>query len=271
VIYENVFTPVTTLTKSPVATGGACKVTFFNHGDVLNWPAVDPLTGKLTAAIDLKPGASIYFLECVDKGRTFSETKKRSTAGPIYDIEVNAELAGNSPGNTLALAAMDFHNFGIIVNDRDGMQRLIGNPDSGASLDHDYNSGDIVTSRKRKLKWTWEHPTKAPIYTSSAFNITIGGTTVTAGSLTLIMRFRVGAVDAPMNDGDNLLTNAGFANKNLLVIASGILLPCDDGRGSIDWTGSIERHYEKTLASDTINFVGAVVLNEVIEIYAFTS
>jgi hypothetical protein len=46
-------------------------------------------------------------------------------------------------------------------------------------------------------------------------------------------------------------------------------LPCDDGSGSPDWTGSLERRYEKTNASDTARFLGGVNHGELIELYAY--
>lgn len=231
---------------------------------------MDPVTGIISAVIDLKPGGSFYIIESTDKNRIFSETEKIATAGPLMDIQVTAQMGSNSPGNTLSLAAMMFSQFGIICYDRDGLQRLVGNRDSGALLLHDYTSGDISTSRSRKITWSWLNPVPAPIYSSQAFNITIGGVTTTAGDLTLILRFRVGDVGAPMTEADTTLTNAGFANKNLLVIASSLAVPCDDGTGDIDWTGSIERHYQKTLAGNTINWIGGVADKEIIEIYAFS-
>lgn len=270
-IYENVFTPVASLTKSPVKTGGLCRIALFKWDDVFSWPIVDPATGCLATEINLKPGASMYVLECVDRGRIFTESKKRSSAGSYYDIEVNAELAGNSSGNTLSVATMDFHDFGIIVNDRDGLQRLIGSPDCGATLVHDYSSGDIEVSRKRKLKFTWQHPTKAPIYLSNIITITSGGITISVGRMSFITRFRVGEEDAPMGAGDTSLTDAAFANANLMVIASGFILPVDDLTGVNDLSGSIERHIEKALFSDTAEFKGGVALNELIEIYSFDS
>jgi hypothetical protein len=49
-------------------------------------------------------------------------------------------------------------------------------------------------------------------------------------------------------------------------------VPCDDSSGDIDWTtatAAITRHYEKTFASNTMTWIGAVNQDEIIEIYAF--
>lgn len=265
----NIYKQVQPLQKSPVATGGLCSLTLFKIEDVQAWPDVNPLTGIIDAAIQLLPGKSLYIVQAAEKGRQFDEEQKYDNAGPYADIKVEGMLGGNNSANILSLIAAPYHRWGIIVADRNGCYRLIGNRDSGARLTWAYTSGDATTSRKVNLSFNWQSPLPAPLYRATVFNITVGGVTITAGKLTLIQRFRVGDAGAPMNDGDEFLTNAGFADKRLMVIASTSLLPCDDGTGAVNWSGSIERHFEKTLAASTIHFVGGVVQGEIIEIYAF--
>jgi hypothetical protein len=269
-VYENVYSPVTSLTKLPVKPSGLCKIIFFKWNEVFTWPAIDPVTGIVSTVIDLKPGGTFYIIESAEKNRIFSETKKFSDAGPYWEMRVTAQHGSNTPNNLLSLFSMGFHQFGIIVYDRDGNQRLIGDKDSGAKLIDDYTSGDYFSSRVKTYTWSWKHALPAPIYSSQAFTIIIGGITVTTGCLSFLLRFRVGDPGAPMTDVDTTLTDSRFANKKLLVIASSLAVPCDDGSGDIDWTGSIERHYLKTLSGDTITWFGGVADKEIIEIYAFS-
>lgn len=267
---QNIYKAVQPLQKSPVETGGLCQsapIAYFKIEDVLQWPSVNPATGIISTAIQLKPGKSIFLCQAVDKGRQYDEEEKTDSAGSYMDITVAGSLAGHNTANILTLEAMRFSQWGLIVKDRAGFYRLVGNADAGAKFSYKYSSGDGSGSRKVQLQWNWSNALSAPIYLSQTFNITLGGVVITAGKLTLIQRFKVGAVGAPMVDGDHLLTNAGFANKNLLVLASGLALPCDDGSGDIVFT--IERHYAKTYASDTVDFVGNVNQDEIIEIYAF--
>jgi hypothetical protein len=100
------------------------------------------------------------------------------------------------------------------------------------------------------------------------YAIQVGTETTTARTLTLAMRFQVGETDAPMNDGDTVLTSPLFGNKKVMVIVSSLVLPVDDGSGAIAFTD--ERRVEKTDASHSINFIGAVVHDEIIEIYTYT-
>ena len=269
-MYENIFLPVQHLKKAEVACGGFCKPMLVKWEDVEVWPRVNPVNGIITDALTLKPGGTFYLFEAVEKERIFTEEQKESAAGPYMDISVTGNIAGNSYNNTISAQAMMFHRFAIIVPDRDGNQRLIGNQDSGARYSHKYTSDDLYGSRRREFKFTWQHALPAPLYQAQAFNFSVGGVEVNAGSLQLIVRFRVGDGTAPMADGDTVLTIPGMAGKNVLIMADGIGLPIDDGSGSIDWTGAITRHVEKTTASGTATFVGGVNQGEIIEIYAWS-
>lgn len=262
------------LQKAPVIEpGGLCSFVIFKKEDVLSWPSKNPQSGYLASAVQLKAGKSFYLVAATDKERTFSEDLKRGPEGPYNEINITGVLAGNTASNTLSIEQMQYSDWGAIVHDRDGISRLIGNDDSCARFNHKYTSADISSSRKRNIGFTWENSLPAPVYTAQAFTIVIGGVQVTAGTLTLIMRFQVGKPGAPMNDGDTTLTNAAFANKTLLVLADGTGVPCDDSSGSIDWTlspASITRHYQKTFASNSMNWVGAVNQDEIIEIYGWS-
>lgn len=262
------------LQKAPaIEPGGLCSFVIFKKEDVLNWPSKDPQSGYLATTVQLKPGKSFYLVAATDKDRTFTEELKRGPEGPYYEILLTGVLAGNTAANTLSIEQMQFSEWGAIVHDRDGISRLLGSEDSCAEFNNKYSPADISGSRKRSIAFTWQNSLPLPIYSAQGFTISIGGVPVTAGKLTLIMRFQVGRPGSPMDDGDTVLTNAAFANKNLLVLANGLAIPCDDDSGDIDWTtppASITRHYEKTFAADTITWVGAVNQDEIIEIYAFS-
>jgi hypothetical protein len=262
------------LQKAPVIEpGGLCSFLIFKKEDVLSWPVKDPTNGYLASTVQLKPGKSFYLVAAVEKDRTFNEEQKYGDEGPYWEINLTGTIAGNTAANTLSAEQMQFSEWGAIVHDRDHITRLIGNADKCAKPFNKYSPADITGSRKRNLSFSWSFPLSAPIYAANAFLISVAGLPVTAGSITLIKRFQVGRPGSPMDDGDTVFTDAGFANKNLLVLANGIGVPCDDGLGAIDWTSppaSITRHYEKTLASDTMNWVGAVIQDEIIEIYAWS-
>ena len=205
---------------------------------MLLWPAVDPLTGIIDSSVTLKPGTYLYTADAVDQLRGFEEDQKESIAGPYFDISVTATLRGSNAANILTLQKMIHHQWGLIVEDRNRVTRLIGNPDSGADFSQNYNSGTLSNSRKTEVSFKWQHPLTAPIYEADSFEIVLGATTITAGCIQFIKRFEVGATGAPMVQGDELYINALLANKKALVIIDGLAMPVDDFSGSIDWTTS---------------------------------
>lgn len=258
------------LAKAPVRTGGFCTLKFCKKSDVLTWPEINPATGVMGTALVLKQGGVFYYAELIDQGRGFDEQPKDSLAGLFFEISVNGSLRGSNASNILSIQSMLNQQWILIVADRSGVTRLIGNEDTGASLTYKYDSGSLTNSRKTDISFKWQHPLPAPVYDANAFDIIIGGVIVTAGQLTMLLRFKVGAPGAPMNDGDMLLVNNGLKNKRLLILTDGIGIPIDDFSGDVDWTGSIQRRVEKAFSSNTCNFIGAVKIDEIIEIYAFS-
>ncbi|HYC27333.1 MAG TPA: hypothetical protein VEB42_00940 [Chitinophagaceae bacterium] len=268
--YGNVYLPVQDLKKAPVETGGFCSLILFKWDDVDEWPEVNPQTGIIEKAIKLKPGGIYYLCQAVETGRTYTEEDKEGPAGTYTDIIIQATLAGNTSNNTLSIMTMRYHRWGMIINDRDKVPRLVGNMDSGAKLLTKYTPEDYYGSRRRDLKWSWSASQPLPQYGAKAFPLNIGGVVVVAGSMKLLEMFQVGAAGSPMADGQTALTKAAYANKRLLILVDGVALPCDDGSGNIDWAApenALRRRYQKTLASDTITFVGNVYYPEIIEIY----
>lgn len=270
-MYQNVHYPVAALAEAPVKSPGACSIKYFKWEDVLAWPIIDPQTGILSSAISLKPGKFIYLCGSINPSRSFSENEKDSSAGSYFEITAKGSLAGSNAAQILTLGTLKHHQWGLIITDKNGVTRLVGNEDSGAELVIDYTSGHGSDSRKTELTWKWLHPQPAPIYSAQAFQIVIGGEIMQAGCIQFITSFRVGDPGAPMIDGDDTFIHANLLNKRALVIVDGMALPVNDFSGSVDWSTSIDRHIEKALASNTITFVGDVRDEEVISIYGYTA
>ncbi|MFL5786730.1 MAG: hypothetical protein ACJ748_01645 [Flavisolibacter sp.] len=271
-MYENIYLPVQHLRKPPVINpGGLCSVLLAKWGDVLLWPEINPQTGTITSDLQLKPGGTFYIAESSPKDRAFTQQGKADKPGNYMDIVVTLMLPGNTTNNTLSLQAMQFHDWVLIIQDKDGNKRLIGNEDSGATLLYQYTTEDHNGTRKRTLTFAWQHPIEVPIYEGAAFTLDTTVVVPAAGSsFTLITRFQVGAAGSPMTDVDTAYANNALTQKRVLVFASGMALPCDDGSADIDWAASNIRHIQKDVASNTINYIGGVVNQEIHEIYAFS-
>lgn len=268
-MYFNVHYPSASLTEAPVKSPGLCSIKLFKIEDVLTWPAIDPQTGIISNSIELKPGKVIYLLDAIDQTRAFNETQKEALPGSYHDITVAGSLRGSNAAQVLTIGTLKQHQWGILVKDKSGITRMIGNEDSGADMVINYSSGNGTESRKTEFTFKWQHPQPAPIYSATAFEIIIGGLMIIAGCITFIQRFEVGASGSPMNPGDTLYINSLLVNKKALVIVDGMALPVDDFSGDIDWSTSIDRHIEKAFSSNTVNFVGGVMNAEKIEIYAY--
>lgn len=258
------------LGRAPVRTGGMCTLKFCKHTDIQAWPEINPATGIMGTALVLKEGGVFYYADIIDQNRSYDEQQKESQAGDYFDISTGGSLRGSQAANILSIQAMLGCQWVVIIADRNGVTRLMGNEDTGAKMIYKYDSGTVTNSRKTEISFKWQHPLPLPVYDANAFDIIIGGVVVTAGQLTMLLRFKVGAPGAPMNDGDTILINEGLKNKRLLILADGVGIPIDDFSGDIDWSGSIDRHVEKAFGSNTCNFIGAVNLDETIEIYAFS-
>lgn len=265
----NIYAPLGDLQTVPIYPGGLCSITYFKREDVAVWPTIDPSTGALKDTIQLHPGGTFYAIAATEKDRTFSEDEKSAPEGPYYEQKVSAHMAGNSAAHVLVLGTASFHQFGVIATDRDGMQRLLGNEDSGCILSKSFTSSDLDGSRSWQLNFSWQHPGPAPIYKAKAFTISTGGGAYSIGTLTLVARFQVGAPGAPMMDGGTTFTSSQLMGKNALVVADGVILSVDDGSGAINWASFIGRYVKKTLNQSQVTFVGGVAKNEIIEIYAY--
>lgn len=157
--------------RPEVTTGGLCWIVFAKWEDVLYWPQVHPKTGVCSSPIQLIPGRTWYECQLVDKGRIFNENQKASGAGPYWEMQVNGYLAGNNTGLTLSAATMQYHQFVVMLKDRDSQIRFIGNADSGADWENNYNSGDRDNTRKRTGVFSWQNPLPAPVYVGNLDDI----------------------------------------------------------------------------------------------------
>lgn len=258
-MYDNVFLPVQNLRKpARIKPGGLCKFFVAKYEDVQVWPSPNPDSGGvLDQSIQMKVGTTLYIVEATNKERSFKEKPVFGPEGTAVEITVTGSLAGNTVNNVLGIAAMMFHKYVIITEGNDGIYRLVGNQDGGASMNWDYDEGDQTASRYRNLKWTWLHNLSAPIYNGGPV---ITDITQIYTQITLLDRFRVGAVDAPMDDLDTIYENDLLIGRNFIMLADGIAihqLPDNPG----------QRYCSKPFNSNTITVNGGVSQDEVIEIY----
>jgi hypothetical protein len=171
-MYENIVLPVQNLRKTlNIRPGGLCRILFFKKDDVLAWPEKHPGDGVIYDPIQLKAGAVFYTFQPADKERFFTEDSKSDTGGPFVEVTVNGRLGGNTLNYITSLDSMMHFEFGIIVIERTGEKRLVGNNDRGADVGFGYTSGDADSSRINNIKFTWKHSQRMPIYESDVILI----------------------------------------------------------------------------------------------------
>lgn len=166
-MFENLINQVTSLPRhTRIRPGGLSRIIFFKIEDVQTWPDLDPETGVITTNLVLREGASFFTFEATNRDNVLEENLQSSGAGPFIEISVRGRLAGNSENAIMSLDAMKHHQFALLVTDKNGEMRLIGDEDSGADMSFAYTSSDGEGSRMNTLRFNWEHSRRAPIYCS---------------------------------------------------------------------------------------------------------
>jgi len=163
-MYQNVFTPLQNIKRPKVRPGGYCWLVYTPFENVQQWPSINPATGQAATPIVLKPGKQWYQAEVVDKDRFFREEPDINEIGPLWNQSITGYIGGNNSNQTLNAGVMPYHRYAIMLKDRDGQIRLIGNEDSGAVLIPRYTSGEFDTSRRWDYQFNWQHTNPAAIY-----------------------------------------------------------------------------------------------------------
>lgn len=265
---ENIFLPVQNLQRTPVKHFGLCWILFFQHKDILNWPSIDPNNGVYNAALVFKFGAQFYSAQFIEKDRIFKEDQRESTAGPYVESTVTGILGGNNLNHISGITAMMGGQFGCLIQERNGEQRLIGRQDAGAKFVWDYTSGNDSTSRKRNCKWIYESEFPVPPYQGGVVVIDdaiipVGGASAGSSNFQLLTSFIVGDAGAPMANGDVSFSNPALVNKRVIVMADGMPIP------QPPYPVVTKRTITKVFNENTITFNGGVVAPEIIEIFIY--
>ncbi len=162
--YGNIFTSVGTLAKPAVNNPGICFIQFARWEDVAIWPDVDPNTGICNTPIQLQPGTQWYLMVAPDNDRSFTEQQQNDSKGDYYKVQVTGYIPGNDEATIQRVAPMPYHDYVLLVKDRDGLIRLIGSPDCGAAFINSYTSGNQGNIRKRTITFNWESVNPCLIY-----------------------------------------------------------------------------------------------------------
>jgi hypothetical protein len=162
--YGNIYTSIGSLTRPVVKNSGLCLIQFCKWEDVSQWPSIDPNTGICNTPIQLVPGANWNIFFAPDNDRAFTEQQQDSAPGSYYRVQVTGYIPGNDQATLQKIAPMPYHQYAMIVKDRDGLLRLIGDRDSGAEFVSNYTSGNQSSIRRRSITFSWETVNPCPVY-----------------------------------------------------------------------------------------------------------
>lgn len=267
-LYANIYNPFQALARpGTIYPGGICSIYLIRKQDIETWPAIDPETGGITDDIGLVSGASMYLLQATDSGKSMSEEVKQSPAGPYTEVKVNAKLPGNNSSNFYSLQNALYQQFAVLIKDRNGERRLIGNADSCPRIIWSYNTGDAESSRIYTLQLNWSTQLRPPVYQGILDNLSDipGGSSSAVSVISLVTRFKVGESGSPMAAGDTVFTSSSIANRYVKVF--------QDGMKVTEFVAGItvENYIQKTLSGSTITWMnGGPAAGSIIEIYAFS-
>ncbi len=145
-MYQTGYAGITTLSYGLPYTGGFCQWWYTAKENMLNWPAVDPLSQFLISEPTLIEGATwLGPVKVPDHTLGFEEPIKRSQAGIFYNQKVIGLHPGDDAFSRINIGNMPYHEYVIVGKVRaGGFFLVLGNNDRGFKFDPDYSSGEGI-------------------------------------------------------------------------------------------------------------------------------
>jgi hypothetical protein len=161
---QTVYFPIQHLDKPAIAVSGLCYFFFTPVENVAVWPLIDPQSGVYITGIVLKEGKTWFRCEVIDADRDYREASKTDAAGPFIETALEGFLPDDSPTNALSFSAMQYHQYVIVLKERNNMMRMLGSEDAGVRFARTYESADADGTRGSKLVFSWQSPLPAALY-----------------------------------------------------------------------------------------------------------
>lgn len=161
---QNAWLPLKNLDKPPIRVGGICYFYFTPWENVLQWPDINPLTGSCIGDVVLKGDKKWYRCQVINPNKAYTEKHSSSDAGNYMQCEVTGFLPDDQPDIAYSMNEMRYHHFAIVIVERNGIKRLIGDQFYSAYFSYDYDSSDDSGVRGRKISFSWMSQDSAPVY-----------------------------------------------------------------------------------------------------------
>jgi len=170
-MYSNIYAAQDNLLQVTPAPGGYCNVYAVAKQYISTWPSVNPQTGILQQLPEIIPGKTWLGIENMPGNAIYKEEEQDSNAGTWFNITVTAPLADDNAAQYLRSMAIRHHQLVLLLVEHNGMVRLIGGPDAGATVKQSYTSADDEGTRQRILTINWESDAAAMLVDPAALEL----------------------------------------------------------------------------------------------------
>lgn len=161
-----VFNSLAELQKQAVSTpGGLNDMYYVPVEDVSYIGPLNPLTGTI-GRFAVVPGARIYKLASIPKGKAFTETPQQGRGGTYYDIVVSGFIPFESEANHVQLSVAQYYRYIVIaVSHQEGIVRIIGSIENPARISNTFSTGsDYSEAPGTVIQFGWHNEEKAPLW-----------------------------------------------------------------------------------------------------------
>lgn len=167
-MYSNIYTAQDHLLQVAPSHGGYCNLYIVPIQHITAWPPVNPLTGLLDAAPTLATGKTWLNIENMPGNAVYREEEQESDAGDWYSMSVTAPMADDNTQQFLRTLALRYNRFAVLVEEHNGLTRLVGSSSAGARIKQSYTSADDDGTRQRILTISWENDSPAMLLSAEA-------------------------------------------------------------------------------------------------------
>lgn len=195
------YTGLTALPLNSTYVGGLRRFWYLPIEDVAAWPRVNAANQHLVAEPQLKPGKAWFGPIDVPRNKLgYTETAKRTKAGPYWEIKVDGTYIGESQLSRIQIGNMLYHRYLVVGQVRAGGYFLLfGSPDCWLDFTPEVRSGNGPDDTTMvPLSFSTESVANAfilPSFTSATIGQAIGATP--GGSTTMNQKEIIYFADAP--------------------------------------------------------------------------
>lgn len=147
---------ITDLKKLPINVSGLCQFLYVPVDEVAQFPEVDPVNNTALSPVVLKAGRNWRTLKGIDKGQALSIAPKSDTGGDYIESAATAFHPDSDVLSESQFFKLKQFDYLLMLKERNGMIRIIGNEYAGAQFSYDYTSGEASSQRGHNLSFNWQ-------------------------------------------------------------------------------------------------------------------